>query len=266
MDTAATLDAFALLRLQSERKLAMVVTSLLFVPGILWAYVDANSVPDGTTRLLLHATRAGHLLIWAAGIWLIRRSASREALGRVLFGLALAVVAFITAIAWLRPADNTMPVRTIILVSIGTFVVYPYRFRNQLIAWLVLAASTAALLWGHYTTMAGVERYAAVVNFLIAGALGMAVARSRLALDHDLDRALARERQAIEDRERAAAALRTLEGIIPICMYCHEVRTEAGAWEQLDTYVRSRTLADFSHGMCPTCARVHHPDSLLPPR
>ena len=68
-----------------------------------------------------------------------------------------------------------------------------------------------------------------------------------------------RERHEIEGRERAAAALKTLEGIIPICSYCHEVRTEAGAWEQLDSYVRSRTEAQFSHGICPDCAAKHFP-------
>ena len=35
--------------------------------------------------------------------------------------------------------------------------------------------------------------------------------------------------------------------------------TEAGAWEQLDSYVRSRTEAQFSHGICPDCAAKHFP-------
>ncbi len=255
---------FQRLRLESQRRLAVLVTSLILVPGVLWAVVDASVAPNPLVRQLLHAVRLAHLLAWLVGIVLIRRAQSREALGRVLFGLALTVVVFMAANAFLRPGTDFMPMRTFILVSIGTFVVYPYRFRNQTIAWLALAATLVALLWLHYTGMSNVERYAVLLNFLIAGALGMAVARNRSTLDRDLDDALEREREAIEARERAAAALRTLEGIIPICAYCHQVRTEAGAWEKLDEYVRSRTDADFSHGMCPSCAAQHFPEVFGP--
>lgn len=249
----------AQLRLESERKLAVVVTTLILLPGVLWAYVDQSLVTEPWVRVLLHSTRAAQLLVWLAGIVLIRRAQSKQALERVLFGLALGIVAFLGTNAWLRPADNFMPLRIIILISIGTFVVYPYRFKLQLIALLALAATTASLLWGHYTSMPGVERYAFVLNFVLAGVLGMMIARNREALDRDLDEALVRERHEIEGRERAAAALKTLEGIIPICSYCHEVRTEAGAWEQLDSYVNSRTEAQFSHGICPHCAAEHFP-------
>lgn len=110
---------------------------------------------------------------------LIRRARTRDDLRRVLFTLALGIVVFVTANAWLRPADNWMPVRTLVLISIGTFVVYPYRFRYQLIAWLALVAATVSLLWGHYAAMPGVDRFAAVLNFLIAGALGGRAAHPR---------------------------------------------------------------------------------------
>lgn len=260
MDAEAHTPSFAQLRLRAEQRQAWIVTSLIMVPGVLWAVVDAQVAPTPWVRYMLHASRLAQLLVWGVGVVLIRRATSTRALERILFGLALSIVAFITVNAWLRPADNSMPVRTLILISIGTFVVYPYRFRNQMIAWLALAVSTVSLLWGHYTTMSNVERFAAVLNFLIAGALGMAVARNRRALDIDLDQAMERERAAIDERERAAAALRTLEGIIPICSYCHEVRTEVGAWEKLDQYVRTRTDADFSHGICPNCLAKHFPD------
>jgi ABC-type nickel/cobalt efflux system permease component RcnA len=182
----------------------------------------------------------------------------------LLFLLALGIVAFLTANALLRPADNWMPVRTMVLVSIGTFVVYPYPFRRQLVAWAALLASLTGLIWAHWVTMPSYERVATGLNVVLAGVLGMLIARNRAQLDKDLDASLEREREATAERERATAALRRLEGIIPICAYCHQVRTEAGAWEQLDQYVRSRTDADFSHGVCPACAQKHFPDLVAP--
>jgi len=259
---ASPLPPVAQLRLESERRLAMLVTSLMLLPNILFAVTDRALVSDPGTLWLLYALRASQLALWIASALLIRRAQSRRTLRTILFALALGVVAFVLLVSWLRPADNYMPVRTLIVISFGTFVALPHRFRNQLISWLVLLAGTVALLWLRYTGMSGVDRYSVMANFLLAGALGIVIARNRSALDHDLDEALERERAAIEARKRAAAALRTLEGIIPICSYCHHVRTEEGAWEGLDRYVHHRTDAQFSHGVCPQCAAEHFPGML----
>jgi hypothetical protein len=62
------------------------------------------------------------------------------------------------------------------------------------------------------------------------------------------------------DAERALGELRTLYGIIPICAHCKRVRTEEGAWEGLERFVRDRTDAEFSHGICPNCLSQHYPD------
>jgi hypothetical protein len=247
------------LRLESERSLAIWATTLMLVPGVLFAYVDASLAQDRTVVVILHSLRVTLLVLWVLGLLIIRRATSRQELGRALFLLALAIVAFLAANASLRPSDNWMPVRTMVLISIGTFVVYPYPFRHQFIAWAALILSFAALLRWHWVTMPTHERFAATLNLLMAGALGMLVARNRARLDRDLDESLERERAAINAREQAVADLRTLQGIIPICAYCHQVRSEAGAWGQLDHYVRERTDADFSHGICPKCLAEHFP-------
>ncbi len=53
--------------------------------------------------------------------------------------------------------------------------------------------------------------------------------------------------------ERLLAEIKTLEGIIPICAYCKEIRNDKGAWEKLEYYVGSHSNAQFSHGICPEC-------------
>jgi hypothetical protein len=178
---------------------------------------------------------------------------SRDSLRQALFTLCTIVVLFVLTVAYLRPASNWMPVRTLIVVSGALFVAYPFRLRQQLWAWSVLAAGTVALLWLHYTTMSGVERFSVRSNFVLAGVLGLVVARNRWALEADVDESMAREHAAIEDRERAASELKRLEGIIPICAYCHQVRTEAGAWEQLEEYVRSGRAPAGATALSPRC-------------
>ena len=46
---------------------------------------------------------------------------------------------------------------------------------------------------------------------------------------------------------------RMLRGLIIVCSYCHKVQLEKSAWQQMEIYVANRTLAQFSHGVCPTC-------------
>ena len=52
---------------------------------------------------------------------------------------------------------------------------------------------------------------------------------------------------------RARAEVQRLETLIPICAHCKKVRNDKGYWEQVETYVRQRSEARFSHGICPDC-------------
>jgi len=48
------------------------------------------------------------------------------------------------------------------------------------------------------------------------------------------------------DLEGAARQIRTLHGIIPICAHCRDIRDDDGFWEDVATYVTSRTDAEFT--------------------
>ncbi len=53
--------------------------------------------------------------------------------------------------------------------------------------------------------------------------------------------------------ERALEEIKQLKGIIPICMYCKEIRDDKGAWNRLEEYIESYSEAQFSHGICDKC-------------
>lgn len=56
-----------------------------------------------------------------------------------------------------------------------------------------------------------------------------------------------------KELQKALDEISVLRGIIPICSYCHSVRDDKGAWNQLDKYVSEHSEAKFSHGICPNC-------------
>jgi hypothetical protein len=70
-----------------------------------------------------------------------------------------------------------------------------------------------------------------------------------------------RERSDLIERLQAAAnEVRTLKGFIPICASCKKVRTDEGYWEQIEKYIKDRSEAEFSHGICPECEEALYPD------
>lgn len=60
--------------------------------------------------------------------------------------------------------------------------------------------------------------------------------------------------------EAALAHIKTLQGIIPICSFCHKIRKDEHSWDRLETYLSEHTDAQFSHGICPDCMATHYPE------
>ena len=58
--------------------------------------------------------------------------------------------------------------------------------------------------------------------------------------------------------------IRLLEGFLPICANCKKIRNTEDQWEQIEKYITKHSLAQFSHGICPDCARQLYPDLYKP--
>jgi K+-sensing histidine kinase KdpD len=67
-------------------------------------------------------------------------------------------------------------------------------------------------------------------------------------------------RETNQTLQHALDEVKTLRGILPICVYCKQVRTAEGDWVQMEKYVHEHTHADFSHGMCPECYKKNYPE------
>jgi PAS domain S-box-containing protein len=64
----------------------------------------------------------------------------------------------------------------------------------------------------------------------------------------------------IADLQKAMDEVKVLRGIIPICASCKKVRDDAGAWQQVEAYIRQHSDAQFSHGICPDCLEKTYPE------
>jgi len=64
----------------------------------------------------------------------------------------------------------------------------------------------------------------------------------------------------IKQLEDSLAKVKLLSGFIPICASCKNIRDDKGYWKQVEEYIRDHSEAEFSHSICPTCAKKLYPD------
>mgnify|MGYP006293682567 CR=1 FL=1 len=64
--------------------------------------------------------------------------------------------------------------------------------------------------------------------------------------------------QTMSRRVRALekSLMNNLGGFLPICANCKKIRDESGAWVPIETFIRDRSDAEFSHGICPGCREI----------
>jgi methyl-accepting chemotaxis protein len=66
--------------------------------------------------------------------------------------------------------------------------------------------------------------------------------------------------QLISELQQALNEVKTLRGILPICSACKKIRSDQGSWQQIESYIRDHSDAEFTHGICPDCAQRLYPD------
>jgi PAS domain S-box-containing protein len=75
----------------------------------------------------------------------------------------------------------------------------------------------------------------------------------------DRRRAEAEREQLIVQLQEAIARIKVLTGLLPICANCKKIRDKEGAWNDLEVYLKIHSEAEFTHGICPQCARKFYP-------
>jgi len=66
--------------------------------------------------------------------------------------------------------------------------------------------------------------------------------------------------QSKEIIEHLKKEINLLRGILPICAACKNIRDDKGYWQQVEKYVCDRSDAEFSHSICPECAKKLYPE------
>lgn len=60
--------------------------------------------------------------------------------------------------------------------------------------------------------------------------------------------------------KQSLSHVKQLSGLLPICASCKKIRDDKGYWNQIESYIRNHSEADFSHGLCPDCMETLYGD------
>lgn len=104
------------------------------------------------------------------------------------------------------------------------------------------------------------EKFTGLFSAEIIRANDQVLALSRIGDITERKRAEVERERLIQELRDALGKVKLLSGMLPICSSCKKVRDDKGYWTQIESYVRSRSEADFSHSICPDCAKKLYPE------
>lgn len=81
--------------------------------------------------------------------------------------------------------------------------------------------------------------------------------KAELAERKRAEESLASKARSLED---ARSKIKILSGMIPICSYCKKIRDDQGFWQRVEDYISQHSEAEFSHGLCNDCMKIHFPE------
>jgi hypothetical protein len=68
---------------------------------------------------------------------------------------------------------------------------------------------------------------------------------------------------ANRELDKAQQQVKVLSGLLPICANCKNIRDDEGYWQSIEEYVTDHSQAEFTHSVCPACAKELYPELKL---
>lgn len=134
-----------------------------------------------------------------------------------------------------------VPYITVVLISLWA--------RAKKLPLYMAFLGSALTIAGFYSSPTGGELWKVLVNRFLALFAIWVVAT------------LSMQRRSMHDeREKSWLEVKTLRGFLPICAACKNIRDDKGYWNRIESYIKEHSEVEFTHGLCPDCAKRLYPE------
>jgi hypothetical protein len=116
----------------------------------------------------------------------------------------------------------------------------------------LLAALDTAGSWG---LLLGIPPVALLVQFYQSYRRRLEESEDRV---REVERLNGRLETTVGELREALAHVKSLQGLLPICMHCKSIRDDNDAWHRLDAYISEHTDVTFTHSLCKPCQEKHY--------
>ncbi|MEW6672542.1 MAG: hypothetical protein AB1427_12625 [Thermodesulfobacteriota bacterium] len=229
-----------------------VIAAVLHFQTGLIGTVSINYVPLPSLRINAASVVATLLdLIFLAMAW--------EYFGKPAFKMKLWLRAFLTllGVMWLD----------VILFATGAFAgtpVYVSIMKGTLISRLIVSVFALPFLYFYLhwqSSKKGIEIENRPVLAILKQVAEIRFELTRAQQEIERRKTVEKERdEVIQKLQKALSEVKTLRGFLPICSNCKSIRDDKGYWNQIEKYIQDHSDAEFSHGICPDCAKKLYPD------
>lgn len=107
--------------------------------------------------------------------------------------------------------------------------------------------------------LSGELKHSPEIGYEIVGLVGSAIMLGGIVFIKPIFLSLAtaerQQRESVEELQDALSQVKLLSGYLPICASCKKIRDDKGYWNQIESYIHDHSEAEFSHGICPDCAK-----------
>ncbi len=222
--------------------------ALIITNFALALFLLMDLVFEGQRSILnpLFVSRIIVLSICSAMFFLLKNTEEFHKLDRIIFITLFCAISMVLISDASRPLDYFTHAGTDVAVLFLCYFISIGSVRYRIVISVIFSMSLLVLLFSvkqpayNMTYMSYVSTIV-VVNifaYLIAVMLGRTKRQSY---------------QMLLNERKMRQEIKSLEGIIPICSYCKNIRDDEGSWKQMEAYIHSHSNAQFSHGICPDC-------------
>jgi hypothetical protein len=244
--------------LDTDRTLIQLVCAIILIVNAGFLFNDLqDSALRSSEWITVLAFRCGFVAAVVIYMRMLRRVTDARKMD------ALTVIIIYTAfllLLWVdasRPKDFFTHVGADVVVLITVYLVVPVAQPIRLIAAVSLTIALLVLYLVYKEPPYTLTSVSGVGTLLFANTMGILMSTRLSRLQRAQYFSLKLEKRARQELEDAQSEIKSLAGMIPICAGCKKIRNDDGFWEQVETYIRDRTEAEFSHGMCPDCEKEY---------
>lgn len=237
---------------------AKIAIALVSIPVALFVISDYQLFANTQQFYKLVLVRSVMLLFCIVSAIVLSKCKEESILDRVIFFWVLALCTYVLYVDSTRPPEYAFHLALDISLLLAIYAFFPNRFPAQVIPALYFTAGNLFVFF-YLKPHSPMSTRAVWVSLAIINLCGIWVSY-RSHLDRRAQYALLiSEKQLTEELKTASENIKTLSGLLPICASCKNIRDDEGYWHQVEVYLKERTDADFSHGICPGCFQKLYP-------